>query len=205
MEIILSTRNPSKIGQIRAIFHDPDIKILSLDDAGIAGEAIEDGSTLEENATKKALFASQLAKKWAMADDTGIFIDALNGAPGIHSARWAGKNASTEDILNFVLDKLKGMPEAKRTATFMTVAVIVSPNGEKKVFTGSVRGSILTKPQAKYQPKMPYSGIFLPDGQGKVWAEMSPEEENVISHRGQAFRKMHNFLAEVIKINQGTV
>lgn len=203
MEIILGTRNPSKIEQIRAIFSDLDIKILSLDDAGIEGEAIEDGGTLEENAHKKAIFASHPTGKWSMADDTGLFIDALDGRPGINSARWAGENATTEEILNFVLEKLRGVPQEKRTATFMTVAVIVSPDGDKKVFTGSVRGNILTRPRVEYQPKMPYSGIFLPDGQSKVWAEMSPEEENAISHRGQAFRQVHKFLAGILKANQG--
>lgn len=198
MEIILSTRNRSKIDQIKGMLGGLDLTVLSLSEAGIEGDAIEDGQTLEENAFKKAIFANQQTGKWAMADDTGFFIDVLDGKPGIHAARWAGDGLSAEEVMRFTLDKLKNIPPEKRTATFTTVAVVVSPEGEKKVFSGSVRGIILAEPRTACQPNMPYSSLFVPDGQVKVWAEMSIEEENTISHRGEAFRQVHDFFAQVL-------
>ncbi len=191
MQIVLSTRNPSKAEQIKAIFASLPISILTLAEAGIEGEAIEDGVTLQENALKKALFAHQPGL-WAMADDTGIFIDALNGLPGVNTARWSGGHKETEQMTNWILKQLEGFDN--RSATFETVVALVSPNGEQFFFGGKVRGRILEAPKTQPQPKMPYSSIFSPEGSDKVWAEMTIEEENDISHRGQAFRKARAFL-----------
>lgn len=190
MNIILSTRNPSKAEQIRAIFADTPITILTLTDAEIEGEVIEDGSTLEENAMKKALFAHR-PKEWAMADDTGFFIDALNGKPGVHAADWAG-DVSTDEITKYTLEQLKGVRD--RRATFETVVALLTPSGELRYFRGRVEGNILDTPRVPNQPKMPYSSIFVPKGSNKVWAEMTTHEENKISHRGEAFRKVREFL-----------
>lgn len=198
MEIVLSTKNKSKTEQIKAFFTGLAVSILSLGEAGITGEAVEDGSTLEENAVKKAAFAAAWAKKWAIADDTGLFIDALDGRPGVHAARWAGKNKSTEEIMHYTLEQLKDVPPEARTATFMTVAALVSPDGEPRVFTGSIRGTLLAHPRTACQPNMPYSAIFVPDGQAKVFAEMTVEEGNAIGHRGQAFRQLREFVAQQI-------
>lgn len=195
MEIILSTRNRSKVEQIKGMLAGLPISVLSLAEALIEGDAVEDGTTLEENAFKKAHFASTETGKWAMADDTGFFIDAWGGKPGIHAARWAGDGLTTEEVMRLTLEKLEGVPSSERTATFTTCAVIVSPDGEKRVFTGSVCGKILNEPRTQCQPNMPYSAIFVPDGQDKVWAEMSVDEENAISHRGLAFRHVRDFLA----------
>lgn len=198
MEIILATRNRSKIDQIKAIFVGLDVEVLSLADVGVEGEAVEDGLTLEENAFKKALFANEKTGKWVVADDTGLFIDAMGGRPGIHAARWAGDGLKTEEVMRYTLDQLKNVPFKERMATFKTVAVVVSPEGKKKFFEGSISGIILTEPRMKCQPDMPYSAIFLPDGYDKVWAEMTVEEENFISHRGQAFRQARDFFGQVI-------
>lgn len=163
-----------------------------MDEAGVEGEAIEDGLTLEENATKKALYASQKAGGvWAMADDTGIFITALDGRPGIHAARWAG-DVSTEEIMRYCLNALDGASD--RSAVFRTVVVIVSPEGNTHTFVGEVAGTLLESPRREPQPKMPYSPIFVPDGEQLSWAEMTTEQENAISHRGIAFRKVRAFL-----------
>ena len=201
MEIILSTKNKSKADQIKALFDNPDVVIFTLSEAGIVGDVVEDGKTLEENALKKARFAWKQTKKWSIADDTGLFIDALNGEPGIYAARWAGENAKTEEIMNFTLKKIEGVQKNKRTGTFKTVAAVISPEGQENVFTGSIRGSFLIRPKVKCQPNMPYSAIFVPDGYSKSWAEMSVEEENSISHRGKAFRQVRDFFMDKIKIN----
>lgn len=195
MKIILSTRNPSKAEQIRAIFHGTPISILSLDEAGIQGEGTEDGTTLAENAFKKALFAHQYSKGWAMADDTGLFIDALNGEPGVRAARWAGDPATTDEITSYTLQMLDGVTDRK--ARFETVVAVISPDGEQHFFNGEVRGTLLEAPRVEPQPKMPYSPLFVPDGSSLVWAEMSVEQENAISHRGKAFRQARAFLEKI--------
>jgi XTP/dITP diphosphohydrolase len=197
MELILSTRNQSKAEQIRALLGTLPLRLLTLDDVGIAGEAVEDGLTLEENALKKARFAQEQTGKWAIADDTGLFIDALGGQPGIHAARWAGRDKSTEEIMLHTLGKLRDVLPQDRTATFRTVAVAVSPQGKEHAFLGEVRGVLLPGPRCAPQPKMPYSAIFMPDGQPKVWAEMTVEEENAISHRGRAFSQLREFLSDL--------
>ena len=196
MEIILATRNPSKAKQIRAVFSGIPIDIKSLDDVGIIGEAVEDGATLEENAKKKALYAwEKSGGQWSMADDTGIFINALDGASGIHAARWAG-DVSTEEIMRYTLNALDG--KADRTGTFRTVAVLISRHKSPMTFMGEVHGTFLTSPRTALQPMMPYSAIFVPDGQEKTWSEMSVAEENAISHRGTAFQQVRLHLSHIL-------
>ncbi len=197
MQVILSTRNPSKVEQAKAVFHDSSVSIISLDEAGIKGQATEDGTTLEENATKKAMFVHNQHKSgiWAIADDTGIFIDALGGKPGVHTADWNGGNKETIKMTEWILEQLKNVFD--RSATFKTAVVIISPQGAQYLFVGEVRGKILTVTREKTQPKMPYASIFVPDGSEKTWGEMTVEEENAISHRGKAFRQARNFLEQL--------
>lgn len=190
MVIILSTRNPSKTEQIKAIFNGAPVRVLTLTEAHIDGEAVEDGHTLEENALKKALFAHRFGK-WSMADDTGLFIAALGGKPGIHAARWAG-DVSTDEITAHTLKALAGVKD--RRATFKTVVALVSPSGIPSCFVGEVEGQLLEAPRVRPQPKMPYSPLFVPDGSDKVWAEMTTEEENAISHRGKAFHQARDWI-----------
>lgn len=196
MNIILSTRNPSKAEQIKKVFLGSGLNILTLIDVGIDGDATEDGVTLQENALKKALFAREhsYGKVWTMADDTGIFIHALDDKPGVMSSRWAG-DVTTEEITAYTLEKLGGVSD--RSATFKTVVALVSPEGKQLFFEGQVEGKILEKPKTKPQPKMPYSPIFQPNGTNLVWAEMNLEQENTISHRGKAFRKARKFLEDL--------
>lgn len=194
MKIVLSTRNQSKAGQIKDLLRGLDVEVLTLDEAGVAGQAVEDGQTLEANALSKADFARRQTGEWALADDTGLFIDALGGLPGINAARWAGAGLSTEERMNFALKQMKEVPTGERSATFTTVAALISPQGDRQVFEGSVRGRILTEPRTSCQPDMPYSAIFVPDGDERTWAEMSVDEENAISHRGKAFRQVREFL-----------
>jgi len=195
MEIILATTNPSKVEQIALILNSSSHNVISMHKAGVIGEAVEDGTTLEQNAFKKAIFAWQQTKTWCMADDTGIFIDALDGLPGINAARWAGE-VSTEAIMQHTLTQLVGVRSDERTATFKTSAVVITPSGDSVTFTGELRGSILMEAKVPCQPKMPYSAIFQPHGHSKVWAEMTTEEENEISHRGQAFAQVRTFLEQ---------
>lgn len=194
MDVLLATRNVSKLHQIKAMFAGSRINILSLDDVGIVGEAVEDGTTLWENASKKARYAYyKLPKKMVvMAEDSGTFINALGGAPGIHSARWAGADATTEDITRFTLKQLEGVTD--RSARIKAVVVVIGLDGRDYNFCGSVGGQILEEPRVAPQPSMPYSGIFVCEGTGLVWAQMDVEFENKVSHRGKAFRKVRAYL-----------
>ncbi len=198
MIIILATRNASKAEQIKTLFKGSRFTIRTLAEDGIKGEADEDGKTLAENALKKARFAFEWASHDActMADDTGLFIDTLNGEPGIRSARWKSEKASTEKTMAYCLERLQNIPPEKRGATFETMVALITPDGDDHIFSGKVRGRILEKPRMAPQPKMPYSSIFVPEGTSLAWAEMTTEEENKISHRGQAFRKARAFLEE---------
>lgn len=198
MNIILSTGNPTKAEQIKAMFTGSKIFIQTLTDVGIKGEALEDGTTLHENALKKARFAYENSgsKNWTMADDTGFFIDHLGGIPGVNAANWAGKTATTDEITRFTLKQLEGATD--RSATFETVVAIVTPDGNEHFFSGKIRGHILEVPRTPPQPRMPYSPIFVPVGSNKVWAEMTVEEENEISHRGKAFRQAREFLERTL-------
>lgn len=199
MDIILSTRNPTKTVEIKTMLEEFGVNILTLDEAGIVGEAIEDGNTLEENATKKTDYALKHLSKaaWVMADDSGIYINALNGAPGISSARWAGDNATTEDILNYTLERMNGIED--RSARFETAIVLQSPEGEKFYFKGENLGQLATSPLAYPKPGMPYTAIFLPDGIDKVLAEMTVEEQKGISSRGKAVTQVVGFLKIFLK------
>lgn len=194
MRIILSTKNPSKGLQIQTLLNDDIFEVVTLADIGIHDDVIEDGETLEANALKKANFAFEQTGEYVIAEDSGLYIDALDGWPGVYAARWAGEEASTEDIMHFTLRQLEGVPEAARTATFKTVAIVILPDGHIEICTGELTGRMLTEPRTTCQPKMPYSPLFQPHGQNKTWAEMTTEEENAISHRGQAFRQVREVL-----------
>src|SRR5882724_6598248 len=137
MDVILSTRNPSKAEQIRTLFRGSSVNVLTLADAGIEGDAVEDGATLKDNALKKAMFAHEhaMAGMWTMADDTGIFIHALDGLPGVKSARWAGETATTDEITRYTLDRLTGVTD--RSAVFETVVALVSPENKTYFFSGN--------------------------------------------------------------------
>jgi XTP/dITP diphosphohydrolase len=198
MKIIVSTRNPSKVLQIKDLLAGLPLDVLTLAEAGIEGEAVEDGSVLQENAIKKARFAFENADHdvWAIADDTGLFIKALGGLPGVKSGRWAGESASTEETIDYCLNALRGI--RNRSATFVTVVAVITPEGDEYCFEGSVNGRILEIARVKPQPKMPYNALFVPNGTDKVWAEMTVAEENAISHRGIAFRQAREFLEEAV-------
>ena len=197
-DIVLATRNLSKIVQIKAVLCGLPVQILSLNDVGIEGEAIEDGKTLEENARKKALFAWKPTRKFCMAEDTGLSIDCLDGEPGIRAARWAGHYATTGETMRYTLERMQGVAMENRTATFRTVAVVISPDGTESVFSGELRGVILTEPRILYVPNLPYSGIFLPEGQSEVLAEMLIEKINEISHRGKTFRQVFDYFEKIL-------
>ena len=200
MKIIFATHNVGKVKEVREMLRGLDFEILSAEEAGVTEDVVEDGKTFEENSLKKARFVAEKTGEWAMADDSGICIDALSGEPGVYSARYAGVGASAEQLINFVLEKIKDVSEEKRTATFYTVAVLLSPSGEYWAFEGKISGRLAMAPRGTPRPKLPYDVVFIPEGSSRTFAEMTDQEKNSLSHRSRAFAKLKNFLAEKNKI-----
>ena len=198
MRLILSTQNPSKALQIQTLLNIPELEVITLAELDIHDDVEENGTTLEENAAAKALFAYEKIGGYCIGEDTGLYIDTLDGRPGIHAKRWAGENTTTEEIRDFTLEQLRNVPFEKRTATFKTVAVLMTPDGSRHVFNGEKAGHILETPRMECQPAMPYSALVQPLGESRTWVEMSTEEENAISHRGIAIRALRDFLLKRI-------
>ncbi len=192
MKILLASHNKNKIAELEALLKTvcADAEVVSLSDVGFTGEIVEDGTTFEENALIKARTGARLGYI-TVADDSGLMVDALGGAPGVYSARYAGEDGNTEKNNAKLLAELQGVPKDKRTAHFVSVVACVFPDGrEDIVVRGECPGEILTSPRGKtgfgYDPLFYYAPFH------KTFAEMSADEKNSISHRGvamQAFAK----------------
>lgn len=197
MKIIFATHNEGKVKEMRALLSDFEIDVLSAVEAGVAEEIEEDGATLEENALKKANFVAEKIDEWTIADDSGLFIEALNGAPGIHSARWAGEIKKYDDLMIYTLDKMKNVPDGKRNAYFETALALCAPDGRYWIFFGRDDGEIAKNPRGgNIRPKLPYDQIFIPKGHSQTFAEMTDEEKNKLSHRGRAFQEFKKLVKE---------
>ncbi|HOX10923.1 MAG TPA: RdgB/HAM1 family non-canonical purine NTP pyrophosphatase [Candidatus Moranbacteria bacterium] len=194
MRIIFATHNQGKVREMQNILSGLDVEIVSAEEAGIFEDVEEDGKTFEENALKKARFIMEKTGEWAVADDSGLCIAALDGAPGIFSSRWAGESSSGDELVNFTLEKMKNIPAENRSAYFESAIALVSPEGKHWTFAGTVDGKIVAISKGEAHPKLPYDVIFVPEGYEKTFAEMSQEEKNKISHRGLAFLKLKEFI-----------
>jgi len=188
MKLVFATNNKHKLEEVREIL-GKKFEILSLKDINCFEEIPETQNTIEGNASQKANYIYEKYKINCFADDTGLMIDALNGAPGVYSARYAGENCSYEDNVNKVLSELEGNTE--RNAYFKTVISLII-NGKEYTFDGVVKGKITES--KKGISGFGYDPIFLPEGKTKTFAELSSEEKNEISHRGIATRKLIAFL-----------
>jgi len=193
--IVIATQNDGKVNEIKQIFQGvKGVTVVSAKEAGVTEDVVEDGKTFAANALKKAVFVAKRTGQWAMADDSGICVDALGGEPGVHSARWAGEGAPGNRWVELLLSKLQGVPEEKRTAHFETMAVLINPQNEAFFFRGIVRGRILVEPRGQAHPRLPYDIVFVPDGETRTFSEMSDDEKNAISHRGRAFAQLKEFI-----------
>ena len=193
--IVIATQNDGKVNEIKQIFQGvKGVTVVSAKEAGVTEDVVEDGKTFAANALKKAVFVAKRTGQWAMADDSGICVDALGGEPGVSSARWAGENAPGNRWVELLLSKLLGVPEEKRTAHFETMAVLINPQNEAFFFRGIVRGRILVEPRGQAHPRLPYDIVFVPDGETRTFSEMSDDEKNAISHRGRAFAQLKEFI-----------
>ena len=187
-EIVIATNNKHKVEEIRSLVGDR-IKIISLSELGCKEDIPETGETLEENARQKARYIWEKYGKDCFADDTGLMVDALDGKPGVYSARFAGEKCSFDDNIDLMLEMMEG--KTNRKAYFSTVICLIE-QGEEKIFEGSCPGSILTERYGR--GGFGYDPIFIPDGYGESFAEMSLEEKNKISHRGKATDKLIKYL-----------
>ena len=190
-EIILATRNPNKVREIRSILDFLPVTFSSLLDLQDIPDIVEDGSTLDENAFIKARFLYQRVKIPALADDSGLEVFALDGRPGVYSARYAGEHATYEDNNKKLLAELVSFPAEKRKARFRCVAAFVGPSTEYAV-EGICEGTIIHAPRGT--GGFGYDPLFVPDGYPETFAELSPEVKNSISHRSAAFRAMGEYL-----------
>ncbi len=193
MEIVLATRNKKKIEEIKRITADLPIHILSLDNFPDCPDVVEDKNTFEGNAIKKAVEVCRYTDKPALADDSGLEVDALGGAPGVYSARYAGGTGGN-DVRNYekLLSELKNVPDEKRGAQFVCCVALAFPDGTVKTLFGYTQGCIAHEPRGK--TGFGYDPVFIPGGHKRTFAEMTAEEKDRLSHRGKALEKLADFL-----------
>lgn len=195
MKIVLATRNFGKIKEIKKIMDRPGLDWQAFDDKQVWPQVDETGQTFLENATLKAETLSRFFELPALADDSGLEVDALDGRPGIQSARFAGESAT--DALNVTkllseLEKTSDNVDVLRTARFVAVVVLIWPDGRSLSAKGECRGSIARAPRGNNG--FGYDPVFVPDGYDKTMAQMSPEEKNRLSHRGRALAELNKQL-----------
>ena len=183
-DLLLATTNQDKLEEYRAIFSDLPFRLLSLHDILLKMDVEETGTTFARNAELKAVAYAKASGLLTLADDSGLEIDALDGAPGVYSARFGGSEASYEARFRLILEQLKGLQAERRTARFRCVIAIVEPSGYCQTVEGTIEGRIADAPRG--ENGFGYDPIFLVPDLGKTTAELTPEQKNRISHRGRA-------------------
>lgn len=195
-QILVATNNKGKVRDFEQLFKPHGIEVISLKDLNEPIEVEETGTTFEENAILKAEETAKILGKWVISDDSGLEIDALNGEPGVYSARYAGEPKDDEANIDKALNGLKDVPEGSRDARFRCVLAIAGPGIETKTFSGSCDGSILFERHG--ENGFGYDPIFFVPSEGKAMAELTPAEKAAISHRGVAMRKFEKELPNLI-------
>jgi XTP/dITP diphosphohydrolase len=193
--VVLATRNPGKLRELDRILGS-QIRLAGLEDFPGAPDVPETGATFEENALLKARAIAAHTGLAAVADDSGLCVDALNGMPGVLSARWAGEHGDDQANLDLLLAQIADVPDARRGARFVCAAALVAPGGREWVVTGTVEGRLIRVPRGS--GGFGYDPIFVPDGFAQTTAEMTAEAKNAISHRGRAFRALAPFIAAAL-------
>lgn len=189
MRILIATRNPGKLAEFRQILTDLPVEIVSIDELDAPPEVEEDEPTLEGNARKKADTLASHSGLPTLADDTGLEVDALSGAPGVHSARFAGPGADDAANRAKLLVELDGRRD--RSARFRTVLAFVE-GGSCRLFEGTCEGRIIEAPRG--DGGFGYDPLFVPEGSDRTFAELEPEAKNAVSHRGRALRRFSTYL-----------
>ena len=201
LQFVLATANPDKVREISAVLADAGIEIELLPRPTAVPDVDETGVTLEDNARFKAAALCAATGLPAIADDTGLEVDALGGAPGVRSARFAGEGATYADNVNHLLERLRDVLPPRRGARFATVALARWPDGREVAAFGDVVGTIATEPRGA--EGFGYDPVFMPEeGDGRTFAEMSPAEKHELSHRGRAFRTLADGLRIAERMEQ---
>jgi XTP/dITP diphosphohydrolase len=193
-KFLLGSNNAGKLAELRRILHPLGIDLCSPADLGIFESPVEDGESFEDNALIKAKYFSKLSGLPAIADDSGLCVDALDGAPGVRSARFAGEQATDSDNNSLLIEKLKSVSDEDRKAHFHCSAVCVFPNGEIVTAAGRVDGLILR--EQKGAQGFGYDPLFWEPVTGRAFAELDGEQKDSVSHRGRAFRALAKILSK---------
>ncbi|MBQ2283616.1 MAG: XTP/dITP diphosphatase [Agathobacter sp.] len=196
VKIVFATGNQGKLREIQEIMADMDVEIISMKEAGISVDIVEDGTTFEENAMIKAKAIAEYTDAIVMADDSGLEIDYLNKEPGIYSARYLGEDTSYDIKNQALLDRMEGVPQEKRTARFVCAIAAVFPDGDVQVVRETMEGHIGYSIEG--ENGFGYDPIFYLEEYGCTSAAISPEEKNRISHRGKALRAMKEVIEQRI-------
>jgi len=191
-DLVLATRNRHKGNELASLLADLPVRIRTMDEFPDVPDVVEDGDTCEANAIKKARAVSDATGLMAVADDTGLEVDALDGRPGVYAARYAGPQATYEDNCRKLLGEMAGVPLDRRTARFVTVAAVALPSQTVEVMTGRLEGLISERPAGARG--FGYDPVFYVPELGKTLAELSSEEKNRISHRAKAFAQVRDLL-----------
>ncbi|SDG44554.1 RdgB/HAM1 family non-canonical purine NTP pyrophosphatase [Klenkia brasiliensis] len=196
--LVLATRNAGKLAELQRLLTTavPGVEVLGLKDVEEYPEAPETGATFADNALLKAREAVRYTGLPAVADDSGITVDALNGMPGILSARWSGRHGDDPANTALLLGQLADVPDERRGAGFVCAAAVVLPDGTERVLEATWRGSVLREPRGSNG--FGYDPVFLPEGLDRTSAELEPAEKDAVSHRGQAFAALVPVLAELL-------
>lgn len=192
VDLVVATKNRKKADEIRRILQGSLISVLTLDDFPGCPEVIEDGQTFEANAVKKAVAVARYTGQMALSDDSGLEVDALGGAPGVFSARYAGEEADDRRNLAKLLDDMRFVRDGERRAKFVCCIALASPDGAARTFVGTVAGTLVRDPRGARG--FGYDPIFSPIGETRTFAEMGEEEKDAISHRGKALRAVRDSL-----------
>jgi len=195
LELVIATKNEGKIREIIDILDLKDAKVYTYKDFPEWPEVEETGSTFYDNALIKARALVDALGKPAVADDSGLEVDALEGEPGVYSARYAGEEGNSQKNIEKLLRELKGVPEEKRTARFHAVAVLMTPDGWVTSTEGTLEGRIGF--ELRGEMGFGYDPVFIPAGEERTVAEMPLDEKNEISHRGKAFKKLKEKIPEI--------
>lgn len=194
MRIVFATGNQNKMREIHEIMDDLGLEIVSMKEAGIETDIVEDGQSFEENAVIKASAIASQCQDIVLADDSGLEVDALNKEPGIYSARYMGENTSYRIKNQNIIDRLAGVPDEKRTARFVCAVAAVFPDGTHTVVRETIEGCIGYEESG--ENGFGYDPIFYVPAYGCTTADLSPEQKNEISHRGKALKKIKELIRE---------
>jgi XTP/dITP diphosphohydrolase len=186
--VVLATRNAHKLAELEEILGEIGVGVDLVPLPADAPDVVEDAATFADNALKKARSAAAATGLPALADDSGLCVDALAGMPGVLSARWAGRGKDDAANLSLVLDQLADVPDERRGAAFVCAAALVRPDGAEQVVEGRVEGRLVREPRGS--GGFGYDPVFVPDGDSRTTAEMPAADKHAISHRGVAFRAL---------------